>query len=216
MVRFIMLAIFLFSAIMPSLAVVPAYACSCAAPIPAQSESNADLIAVGTVVSVDMPSVGAFGTWSSFDPAYVSVAVDRYLKGSGGVDLIFSTARSGASCGALEVLDVGKRYLLFLRADGTNYTTGLCSGNAALDSYAGVNFLREIDAIVGPGIAPDEQPDGPTRPDFEAEPRFTVLGVPIFSLWKVLVAGIAGVLALLAAAIPVFGWGASNVLPWRS
>ena len=201
MLRFVMLAVFLLSAIMPSLTAVPSYACSCAAPVPAQSESNADLIVVGTVVSVDMPPIGAWGRWSSFDPAFVSLDVDRYIKGTGGVDLIFSTPRSGASCGALEVLDVGKRYLLFLRGDGISYTTGLCSGNAALDNSAGVNFLREIEAIVGTGTAPDEKANVSIDPGLEAEPSFTVLGAAMFSPWKVVVAGIAGLLVLLAVAL---------------
>ena len=201
MVRVMMLVVLMFSAIVPPLAATPAYACSCAPPIPAETESYADVIAIGTVVRVDMPSEGLFGTHSSFDPAFVSVAVERYLKGSGGADLTLSTARSGASCGALGVLEVGERFLLFLRGDATNYTTGLCSGNIALDSSEGADYLREIVAITGPGSVPDGQPDAPIDPVLEAEPRITLLGLALFSPWMALVTGIVGILALLPAAL---------------
>ncbi|MEE8442459.1 MAG: hypothetical protein V3S37_01810 [Dehalococcoidia bacterium] len=206
--RFIVITAFLLSVIMPPLAAVPAYACSCASRDPAQSESFADVIVIGTVESIDITPPGADGTWSSLDPAFVSVAVHRYLKGNGSVDLEFSTARSGASCGALEVLDVGNRYLLFLKDDGSNYTTSLCSGNTALDGPAGVEYLREVEAITGLGTLPDGQAEIFIRgPGFEADPSFIVLGVAIFSPWKLLIAGIVGVLALLGAASLVF---------WRS
>ena len=167
--RFIAIVAFLFSALISPLAAAPAYACSCVSPNPTYHALFADVIVIGTVDSVDMPLPGADGRWSSLDPVSVSVTVERYLRGTGGVDLEFSTARSGASCGALEILDVGKRHLLLLRGDGSNYTTNLCSGNVVLDGSAGVEYLREIEAITGMGVLSVGQTATISAPGAEGE-----------------------------------------------
>ncbi|MBI4310978.1 MAG: hypothetical protein HY681_04270, partial [Chloroflexi bacterium] len=192
--RSILAAAFLLLPFFPALGVRPAYACSCAGPDPERVVGFADVIVIGTVDGVEIPP-RSDGKWSSIDPAYVSVTVERYLKGSGGVDLVFTTARSGASCGALEILDVGMRHVLLLRRDAGSYTTSLCSGNASLvgdfsrwplRGASGETYLANIVAITGQGIEPEGQAEALRGPD--AIPGFTMP-------WGLAVLGLAGVLA---------------------
>ena len=186
--RFIGATALLLSALIPAMGVNPAYACSCANPDPERVVEFADVVVIGTVEGVEMPPVFA----SSADPVYVSVTVEHYLKGSGGVELEFSTANSGASCGALEVLNVSERHVLFLRGDASSYKTGLCSGNLSLNgvSWSGVDgetYLEEVKAITGQGVASVGQAKTLSDPETDAG-----LTAP----WVLLVAGLAGVLAI--------------------
>ncbi len=190
--RFIIVTALLLSALVPVLGVRPAYACSCASPDPERLVEFADVIVIGTVDGVEMPPAVPSGIWSSVDPVYVSVTVERYLKGSGGFDLEFSTARSGASCGALEALDVTERHVLLLKGHAGNYTTDLCSGNiplggVKLDGIDGETYLAEIEAITGQGIAPEAQTE--TRSDPGTNPGFAVS-------WGLVILGLVGALAV--------------------
>ena len=166
--RLLLALAILLATIAPALAVGPAYACSCAAPEAGRSVGVADVVVVGTVDRIDAPRDRPDGGWSSTDPVGFTVSAERYLKGAGGPVLTVNTARSGASCGALEVLDEGERHVLLLQADEGAYTTGLCDGNSTLlgtTRWGGgdaTDYLAEIEAITGEGTPPD--PDiGPGR-----------------------------------------------------
>ena len=187
--RVIVVTAFLLSALIPALGVKPAYACSCAYPDPERVVEFADVIVIGTVDEVEIPPEIGY----SMAPVYVSVAVERYLKGSGDDELEFSTAHSGASCGALEVLDVGERHVLLLKGDASNYTTSLCSGNAPLNGVSlggvdGETYLGEIEAITGQGIAPEGWTESLSDPETDAG---------FIAPWLLLIAGVAGVLAIV-------------------
>jgi hypothetical protein len=79
-----------------------------------------------------------------------------------------------------------------------------------LDGPAGVEYLREIEAIAGLGVAPGGQAEVLIGPGLEADPSFTILGVAIFSPWKLLFVGAMGVLAPLGAATFAFRRGVSS------
>lgn len=139
-------------------AVTPAYACSCAQPSIEDTVANADVVAVATVTRLVDDADGGFGGITDLDGI---ASVERYLKGSGPAEITIDDPAGDGDCGFLDETDVGERHLFFLTTDEDAYKTNLCAGNALLtgefvDEPTVNAYLAEIEAITGPGQAPDD------------------------------------------------------------
>ena len=181
--------------------VTPSYACSCAIRPVAESVGFYDAVVIGTVLRLtDDPD-------ASFPDKDAVVSVERYLKGSGPQEIVADDPVGDADCGFFGEASVGERYVLFLSdedlfGDGDDglLHTHLCAGN----QLASDDFLAEVEAVTGPGVAPDgaaTSPDPDPMPN-ETEPLSETEGsgfpyVPV-------AAGTVGTLAVLLGA--AFAW----------
>ncbi len=107
----------------------PAIACSALpAPTPEQQfVSRADVIFEGVYLSSRDPSAGA-SVVSSADPIFFTFAADRVLKGGPiNSQVVVSSSRDGASCGA--TFTVGVRYRVYARNVSGSLVTDSVSGN---------------------------------------------------------------------------------------
>jgi hypothetical protein len=192
-----LVAVLLLSILVPVLKSQPAYACSCVSFSTGEYVDMADAVVIGTVEEVVHATPRSGGLMSSMDPATVSVTVDQYLKGSGDERIEFVTARSGASCGAVEAISLNEQNVLFLRSDGDGYRTSLCAGNRPVSLVRDgqpirPEFLSDVQAITGPGVGPGEAP----APAVIAEP-----GMSAWLPW--LIAGVASAVSLAVGAAVV-------------
>ena len=118
-------------------------ACSCAAVVPHEAAQMADAVFAGTVVS-ETPAgagsgpAGAVAATVPFPPgmghAIYTFDVDGVFKGPIGTKVEVLAGGDGASCGF--TFGIGERWLVFTTWDGTTHSTGLCSGNVALEAGA--------------------------------------------------------------------------------
>jgi hypothetical protein len=102
-----------------------AQACSCISLDARQGLADADAAFVGTLVArrQAFPSQPG-GVSSSADPDIFTFRVDQVIKGDLGPTIEVWSARSGASCGVEAA--IGQQIGLFLRRDGTRWSSGLC------------------------------------------------------------------------------------------
>lgn len=141
----------------------PAYACSCAILSPQEYVDNADVIVIGTVVRIintteQFPAIEEKSDGIIADVDAV-VAVERYLKGTGPIEIAVDDPPSGGTCGFISERSLDQRYLLFLSGQARSFKTHLCSGSTNLAGIYRVEqqehqFLQEVQAITGPGIPP--------------------------------------------------------------
>ncbi len=128
----------------------PAYACSCLKPTPARSLEQADVVGIGKVLHGHTSEL----VTTSRGTSDVLIEVERYLKGSGYTELLIndeeSDCRYFGSFGNIEQQSV----LVFLRGDSEPYRTSLCSGNQIVGDRSSRAFIREVEAITGPGVPP--------------------------------------------------------------
>lgn len=108
-----------------------AHACSCMELQPGQALANADLAFVGVVASARDPS-GGNPMVGSGDPILYTFVVQEVMKKgvATAATVQVSSARDGASCG--QTFAVAQQWRLFAYRDGTNLSTGICSGNELL------------------------------------------------------------------------------------
>lgn len=114
-------------------------ACSCAMSSPEQAVEFADAVFAGTVLG-ESP-VGAGGAIAAtvpmplpFGQLIYTFDVDGVAKGEVGSMVDVLAGGDGASCGMS--FGTGERWLVFTTWDGAMLTTGLCSGNVALEAGA--------------------------------------------------------------------------------
>ncbi len=166
MKRFLLpLAAFAITGLLLPTGVQPAYACSCAILSPQEYVDNADVIVIGTVVRMintteQFPSVDEKSDGIIADVDAV-VAVERYLKGTGPIEIAVDDPPSGGACGFISERSLDQRYLLFLSGQARSFKTHLCSGSTDLAGIYRVEqqehqFLQEVEAITGPGIPPTD------------------------------------------------------------
>lgn len=123
----------------------PACACSCAERTTSGYIDDAEMIARGTVVSIQSPRGGS----SAAERGY-QLQLNRVWKGGTVPELVrVGSAASGASCG-IEEVGVGDEILLFADGSSGNWTASLCSGTAKLNSTK----LAELTKELGQGTAP--------------------------------------------------------------
>jgi len=112
-----------------AIAVLPAFACSCAANLtPADAAARADVVFTGVVTSLKASQPNAPVT-SSMDPVDVGFQVEAVFKGSVLANQQVRTAASEASCGF--PFEAGQRYTVFGKRQGTTVMVGLCTGTTA-------------------------------------------------------------------------------------
>lgn len=194
-----------------TLAAAPAYACTCAPLTTAEQAANADAVLAGTVETTTKDSDGnAAGLPQTVT---LTVAADRWWKGTPRAAVEVVTAGSGAACG-LGALPAGERYVVFARESNGTLYANLCDGTgpATTARLAAVEDAVGAGSAVVPGTGDDtdggtdggsgDDASGPTGPDpglrpvADADPPDpVVLAAP----GAVLVAGgLLGLLVVLA------------------
>ncbi len=155
-----------------------AYACSCAETTVEERVQNADVVAIGTVISLyeDRMTVPfKNGETEIFDTDGV-VRVSAYYKGSGPSNIAVDDPPDGGSCGFVSSDSVGQEAVLFLELSNDEYLTNLCAGSQFLsrDEDLRAETIAAIEAVTGPGQAPNGSspqasppPEEPEAPDEE-------------------------------------------------
>ena len=100
-----------------------AYACSCASLSPSQQAQMADVVFLGTVTSINVPSGPQI---NSDSPEQVTFDVSSVQKGSLGQTTVVSTSMSQGTCGY--PFQVGSQYIVYAQSGGGQLATGLCAG----------------------------------------------------------------------------------------
>lgn len=122
-----------------SLPVSQVAACSCAMSTPEEAATFADAAFAGTVIGEtqvgDTRGAGAMAATvpmpMPFGQSIYRFAVDGVAKGEVDAEVDVLAGGDGASCGMS--FGTGERWLVFTTWDGSMHTTGLCSGNVALE-----------------------------------------------------------------------------------
>ena len=132
-----------------------AYACSCAETTVEERVQSADVVAIGTVLSLyEDETIDGLGL-VDIDAV---VSVSTYYKGSGPSEIAVDDPADGGTCGIIGEGSVGREAVLFLTLDDGQYMTNLCAGTQFFDSTD--DFLAEtiveIEAVTGPGVPPDD------------------------------------------------------------
>lgn len=126
-----------------SLPVAQVAACSCAMSTPEQAAGFADAVFAGTVVNEspvgadtgrDAAIAATVPLPMPFGQSIYTFEVDGVAKGQVGAGIDVLAGGDGASCGMS--FGTGERWLVFTTWDGAMHTTGLCSGNVALEAGA--------------------------------------------------------------------------------
>ena len=132
-----------------------AYACSCLSQTVEESVQAADVVALGTVVSLyEDETIDDLGL-VDIDAV---VSMSTYYKGSGPHEIAVDDPANGGVCGLIDEGSVGREAVLFLTLDDGEYMTHLCAGTQFFSSTD--DFLAEtiaaIEAVTGPGVPPDD------------------------------------------------------------
>lgn len=133
-----------------------AYACSCIQTTVEERVQSADVVAIGTVVSVfEDPTDNPGGGMTLRDMDGV-VSVSAYYKGSGPSEIAVDDPPS--TCGVISERDIGQEIVLFLWIDAGEYLTHLCSGSHFIHGNQDLRAeaIAEIEAVTGPGVPPDD------------------------------------------------------------
>lgn len=148
-----------------------AYACSCLQLSVEESVQAADVVAIGTVVSVyeDQTTEG-LGSGRLIDMDGL-VRVSTYYKGSGPHEIAVDDPPDSGTCGVITERDIGQEIILFLWLDAGEYLTHLCSGSHFIYGNDDLRAaaLAEIEAVTGPGQPPDGAPPQASPPQEEPE-----------------------------------------------
>ncbi len=134
-----------------------AYACSCAPQTVEEQVAAADIVAVGTLVSLyEDETIDGMGL---VDMDGV-VSVSTYYKGSGPSEIAVDDPAHGGVCGIIGEDSVGRDAVMYLELRDGEYLTHLCAGSQI--NYGDKDFLAgtiaAIEAVTGPGIPPNEAP----------------------------------------------------------
>ena len=132
-----------------------AYACSCAETTVEERVQSADVVAIGTVVSLyEDETIDGLGL-VDIDAV---VSLSHYYKGSGPSEVAVDDPPNGGVCGIIGEGSAGREAVLFLTLDDGEYLTHLCAGTQFFNSTD--HFLAEtiaaIEAVTGPGVPPDD------------------------------------------------------------
>nr|AUF80927.1 hypothetical protein S36_0540 [uncultured bacterium]AUF80948.1 hypothetical protein S37_0561 [uncultured bacterium] len=141
-----------------------AYACSCIETTVEERVQSADVVAIGTVVSLYEDETTEDGIFVDIDGV---VRVSAYYKGSGPSEIAVDDPAHEGVCGIIGDDSVGREAVLFLELSDGEYLTHLCAGSQIIhgdeDVLAGT--IAAIEAVTGPGQPPDGSPphDEPTE-----------------------------------------------------
>ena len=138
-----------------------AYACSCAAlPTVEERVRSADVVAIGTVVSVyeERITVDSKSGQGEIINTNGVFAIGAYYKGTGPAEMAVNDPISNGGCGLVSSNSVGREAVLFLDLSGGDYRTHLCAGSHFIspDEVSRAETIAEIEAVTGPGVPPDD------------------------------------------------------------
>ncbi len=135
-----------------------AYACSCIETTLEERVQSADVVAIGTVVSLyEDETIDGLGGGMLVDTDGV-FAIDTYYKGSGPSEIAVDDPPDGGTCGFVSGDSIGQEAVLFLELRDGEYLTHLCAGTRIFYSTDDVlaGTIAGIEAITGPGVPPDD------------------------------------------------------------
>ena len=143
-----------------------AYACSCVETTVGDRVHAADVVAIGTLVSLyedeTIDGLGIVDTDGVF-------AIDTYYKGSGPSEIAVDDPPDGGTCGFVSGDSIGQEAVLFLELSDGDYVTHLCAGSNFIsgDEDFRAETIAAIEAVTGPGQPPVGSPpqDEPTEGD---------------------------------------------------
>ena len=155
-----------------------AYACSCVETTVEERVQSADVVAIGTVVSLfDDPADNPGGGMTLRDMDGL-VRVSAYYKGSGPPEIAVDDPPDGGTCGFVSSDSVGQDAVLFLTLSDGEYLTNICAGSHFItgDEDFRAETIAAIEAVTGPGQPTDGSPpqDEPTEGD-ESTPWAVIL-----------------------------------------
>jgi hypothetical protein len=141
-----------------------AYACSCIETTVEERVQSADVVAIGTVVSLYEDETTEDGIFVDMDGV---VRVSAYYKGSGPSEIAVDDPADEGVCGIIGDDSVGREAVLFLELSDGEYLTHLCAGSQIIhgDEDVLAETIAAIEAVTGPGQPPDGSPphDEPTE-----------------------------------------------------
>ena len=168
-----------------------AYACSCLLQTVEESVQAADVVAIGTVVSLyEDETIDDLGI-VDLDAV---VSMSNYYKGSGPSEVAVDDPANGGVCGIIDEGSNGREAVLFITLDDGQYTTDLCTGTqffSSTDDFL-AETMAEIEAVTGPGQPPDGSPP-------QAEPTEADASSP----WAVILP-LAFIIPLAVLIVPAF------------
>ncbi len=131
-----------------------ATACSCVLRTPAEYAETADLVATGTVVTVEIPA----NPTSSADDATYTIDLTGVWKGDAASTITLRAALSSASCG-IEGIREGMVLTVFATRDGGDWRTNICDGTGLDAEQTAIAALGEP-TPVAQSPRPSENPRG--------------------------------------------------------
>ncbi len=157
-----------------------AYACSCIETTLEERVQSADIVAIGTVISLYEDQSTDTPPGSTDLDAVVSVSA--YYKGSGPAEIAVDDPPDGGTCGIISAGSVGREAVLYLELSDGEYLTHLCAGSHFIsgnDEFL-AGTIAAIEAVTGPGQPPGEappqdEPDVPVEPDDASTPWAIIL-----------------------------------------
>ncbi len=148
-----------------------AYACSCIQTTVEDRVQAADIVAIGTVISVYEDQTAEGSESGLFVDVDGVVRVSAYYKGSGPSEIAVDDPPDGGTCGIIGDDSVGREAVLFLELSDGEYLTHLCAGSQIIYGDEGVlaGTIAAIEAVTGPGQPPDDSPPQASPPPEEPE-----------------------------------------------
>jgi hypothetical protein len=147
-----------------------AAACSCVLRTPAEYAETADLVATGTVVTVEIPA----DPTSSADDATYTIDLTGVWKGDAASTITLRAALSSASCG-IEGIREGMVLTVFATRDGGDWRTNICDGtglDAEQTAIAALGHLGRATTLQAVGREGTKSPESrPPSPRSAPTPR---------------------------------------------
>ena len=147
-----------------------AYACSCVESTIEQRVQHADVVAIGTAVSLleDPETVDTRDGVTEVPDTDAVFLIAEYYKGTGAAEIAVNDPPSGGTCGFIDENSVGQEAVLFLVAGSGEYGTNICAGSNFLfdDEALRATLISSIESVTGPGRppAPPPPPAAPAPP----------------------------------------------------
>jgi len=135
-----------------------AYACSCIQTTVAERVKGADVVAIGTVISVyeDAETVDSRDGAVDIPDTDAVFAINTYFGGTGPAEIAVDDPPDGGTCGFVSSDSVGREAVLFLELSEGEYLTHICVGSGFFgDEDFRAETIAAIEAVTGPGHAPE-------------------------------------------------------------
>ncbi len=169
-----------------------AYACSCIQTTVEERVQAADVVAIGTLVSLYEDRTTVFLTDGETEIYDMDgfFAIDTYYKDPGPSEIAVDDPFGGGTCGFVSSVSLGQEAILFLTLSDGEYLTGICAGSHFIsgDQDSRAETIAAIEAVTGPGQAPEasqapevsppqEEPESPEDEHTESTPWAVILPI---------------------------------------